>query len=96
MPCSYCGANLTIPNELRTQKQTPPVEFKPLKGAPAKSPKPEAVIDTLQKAEPLLIKAWNTYAAWTWVKWLFPTCLTLFILGCVAMGMMLLFFTLSR
>ena len=82
MACSYCGANLTIPENLRT-KAMPKVEKIPSKAKPVIS----AEIDTsdlLRKAEPIAIKAWNMYAAWTWLRWLLPTCLTLLVIGCIA------------
>ncbi|GAB1472446.1 hypothetical protein MASR2M66_33240 [Chloroflexota bacterium] len=95
MACAYCSANLTIPAELRMKKPTPSVEFNPLKAAQVPSLRNEAP-DLLRKAEPVLVKAWNTYAAWTWLRWLFPTCLLLFILGCVALGIIPLIWGLTR
>lgn len=87
MACTYCGANLTIPVEMRV-KAKPTVEVKPPKAVPASSLEKEAP-DLLRKAQPFAIKAWNAYAMWTWVRWLLPTCLTITIVGfivCVVLG----------
>lgn len=86
MPCTFCGANLTIPAGMR-RKAMPVVEkVKPPKPAPTINIEKEAP-DLLRKAQPFAVRAWNAYAYWTWFRWLFPTCLTLFILGCVALGL---------
>lgn len=82
MTCSYCGANLTIPEHLRTKAmpkvEKSPSQVKPIIGAEIDAP------DLLRKAEPIAVKAWNMYAYWTWLRWLLPTCLTLFVVGCIA------------
>ncbi len=97
MACSYCGANLTIPENLRT-KAIPKVE----KFSPKARPIPSPEIDTsdiLRKAQPIAIKAWNAYAAWTWLRWLIPTCLTLVVVGiilCATLGALPLVFGLFR
>lgn len=93
MACVYCGVNLTIPENLRT-KAVPKVEKTPPKPKPVISPEIDAP-DLLRKAEPIAIKAWNLYAAWTWIRWMLPTCLTLFVVGiilCVALGALPLVF----
>ncbi len=82
MACTYCGANITIPENLRT-KAIPKVERTSSKPKPVISPEIDAP-DLLRKAEPIVVKAWNMYAAWTWLRWLLPTCLTLLIIGCIA------------
>lgn len=94
MACGYCGANLTIPAELRTEK-TPSVEKAAPKVQAVFSPEIEAA-DVIRKAQPVAIRAWNLYAAWTWIRWLFPACLTIFILGCVALGLIPLIWGLTR
>ena len=97
MACTYCGANLSIPKELRVQAKpaarvkTPPAKttIRLEKEAP----------DLLRKAQPIAIKAWNTYAYWTWLRWLLPTCLTIMIVSffaCVALGVLPLVFGLFR
>ena len=55
--------------------------------------------DLIRKAQPIAIKAWNLYAAWTWIRWLLPTCLTIFVIGiilCVALGALPIVFRLFR
>ena len=89
MGCTYCGANLTIPVEMRV-KAKPTAEVKPPKVKPSLSLEKEAP-DLLRKAQPFVIKAWNTYAAWTWIRWLLPTCLTLLVVGfvvCAVLGVL--------
>lgn len=82
MTCTYCGANLTIPEGLRI-KATPKVEKIPSKAKPVISAEIDAP-DLLRKAEPIAIKAWNMYAAWTWIRWALPTCLIIATIGCIA------------
>lgn len=87
MACTYCGANLTIPEALRT-KAKPKVESTPPKARPTPRLEQEAP-DLLRKAQPIAIKAWNAYAYWTWLRWLIPTCLTVFVivfLACLTLG----------
>lgn len=87
MACIYCGANLTIPENLR-RKAKPRVEKTSPKPKPIISPEIDAP-DLLRKAEPIARKAWNLYAYWTWLRWLLPTCLTLLVVGmilCMALG----------
>ena len=87
MACSYCGANLAIPESLRTAA-IPKVERPPAMSAPAPSLEKEAP-DLLRKAEPIITKAWNTYAAWTWIRRALPTCLIVALVGlciCVVLG----------
>ena len=76
MACSYCGANLTIPESLRS-KAKPKVESVSPKVRPTPRLEQEAP-DLLRKAQPIAIKAWNAYAFWTWLRWLLPACLTVF------------------
>lgn len=82
MTCSYCGANLTIPEHLRT-RAIPKVEKISSKSGSVSIPE-IGPSDVLRKAQPIAVKAWNLFAAWTWLRWLLPTCLTLFIVGCIA------------
>lgn len=85
--CSYCGTNLTIPEALRT-KAKPTVTSKPPKQRPTPSLEREAP-DLLRKAQPIAIKAWNSYVYWTWLRRLFPACLTILVIGffaCAALG----------
>jgi predicted RNA-binding Zn-ribbon protein involved in translation (DUF1610 family) len=87
MACEYCGANLTIPEELRA-KAKPSATVKPPKTVPAPSLEKEAP-ELLRKVQPVAIKAWNAYAYWTWLRWLIPACLTIIVVGlivCVALG----------
>lgn len=97
MACAYCGITLTIPEELRT-RATPRVEKIQSKATPAVSLEKEAP-ELLRKAQPLAIKAWNMYAYWTWVRWVLPTCLTIFVVGffiCMALGALPFVFNLFR
>jgi DNA-directed RNA polymerase subunit RPC12/RpoP len=87
MPCTYCGTNLTIPENLRT-KTLPKVEKKISKAKPVSIPENEAS-KLLRKAQPAAIQAWNLYALWSQIRWLIPACFTIFIVGfflCVALG----------
>lgn len=86
MACTYCGTNLTIPENLRV-KTTPTVEVQPLKARPTPRYEKEAP-DFIRKAQPLAIKAWNLYAAWTWIRWLLPTCLTVVVVGMIVCAML--------
>jgi hypothetical protein len=81
MACTYCGTNLTIPQELRI-KAKPAATSMPPQQRPTPSVEKEAP-DLLRKAQPIAIKAWNTYAYWTWLRWLIPTCLVVLIVGMV-------------
>lgn len=95
MACTYCGASLTIPDDLRV-KAKPTAAMKPPQARPTPRLEKEAP-DLLRKAQPFVIKAWNTYAYWTWLRWLLPTCLTILVIGfivCVVIGA--LPFVLSR
>lgn len=79
MTCSYCGANLTIPAELR--KSAPPrVEKTPAKVAPAPRQELDAS-ELLRQAQPIATKAWNTYAWWTWIRRALPACLVIVLIG---------------
>ena len=82
MACSYCGANLTIPEHLRT-KAIPRLEKTSAKATSVSVPEVDPS-DVLRKAQPIAIKAWNLFAAWTWLRWMLPTCLTLLVIGCIA------------
>lgn len=97
MACTYCGANLTIPANLRVAAK-PSAQIKPPKARPTSSPEIDAP-DLLRKAQPFAIKAWNTYAYWTWLRWLVPTCLTILVIGffiCLALGALPFVFGLFR
>lgn len=87
MACSYCGVSLPIPARLQTQAKPqtlkPQVQYKPVIDLEKEAP------EILRKAQPVVTKAWNLYAYWTWLRWLAPACLTLFILGfflCAGLG----------
>lgn len=87
MACTYCGTNLTIPSHLRT-KAIPKVEKAPSKVKTVSIPEIDAP-DLIRKAQPVAIKAFNLYAYWTWLRWLLPACLTIFIIGfilCALLG----------
>ncbi len=87
MACTYCGTNLIIPSHLRT-KAAPKVEQTASKAKPASIPKIDAP-DLIRKAQPVAFKAFNLYAYWTWIRWLFPTCLTILFVGfilCAVLG----------
>lgn len=89
MACSYCGANLTIPQDMRVNAK-PAVEVKPPQARPTPNFEEEAP-DLLRKAQPLVIKAWNAFALWTWLRWLLPACLTIAVVGfivCALLGVL--------
>ncbi|MDP1544731.1 MAG: hypothetical protein Q8L87_01820 [Anaerolineales bacterium] len=94
MACMYCGANLSIPEQLRVETN-PTAERMPPKTGAGRSPEIDAP-DLLRKAQPVAVGAWNLFAAWTWLRWLFPACLTIFILGCVAVGLIPVIWGLTR
>ena len=95
MACSYCGANLTIPAELR-RAAIPKVEKAPSKTASAPSLENEAP-ELLRKVQPVAVKAWNAYAYWTWIRRALPTCLIiLLVLLCVCVILGALPFILNR
>ena len=97
MACAYCGTNLTIPQELRT-KAMPKMERTASKAKPISIPENEAA-KLLRKAQPAAIGAWNLYALWTWVRWLLPTCLVIFVIGtllCIALGALPILLNLMR
>jgi hypothetical protein len=95
MACTYCGANLTIPVEL----QKPPtfkVGIPPAKVAPAKSLKEDAP-ELLRKSQPIAVKAWNTFAYWTWIRRALPACLVIVLIAiCVCVVLSALPFFLNR
>ena len=79
MTCHYCGANLNIPASMR--KAAPPkVEKAPTKPAPVPTPEIDAS-ELLRQAQPVVAKAWNTYAWWTWLRRLLPTCLVIILVA---------------
>ena len=86
MACYYCGANLTIPAEMR-RAAPPKVESMPKKAAPAASPEIDAS-DFLRKAQPVAVKAWNAYAIWTWVRRALPACLVIALIGVCACSLL--------
>lgn len=95
MTCTYCGANLTIPEDLRI-KAKPAVTVKPPPTRPAPGFGKEAP-ELMRKAQPIALKAWNAYAIWTWLRWIIPACLVMILVGliiCSILGM--LPFVLSR
>lgn len=86
MACTYCGANLNIPEHLRVAAKVP-ARVKPAKARPAPCLEKEAP-DLLRNVQPLATRAWNTYAAWTWLRWLIPGCLTMLVLGVMACALL--------
>lgn len=94
MSCSYCGANLTIPAELR--RSAPKVERPPAMSAPA----PRQEIDAselLRQAQPVATQAWNTFALWTWIRRALPACLVIAVIGaCACAALTALPFILNR
>lgn len=88
MPCAYCGANLTIPEAMRTDKPKAGAGKKPPSARPAPSLENEAA-DILRKVQPIAVKAWNAYAYWTWIRRLLPACAIIVVVGlivCAALG----------
>lgn len=96
MSCAYCGANLTIPNHLRTIHRVTAEEMRP-KHRPVSNSEIEAA-DLLRKAQPVAIGAWNLFAMWTWFRRLIPACLALviiFVVLCIALAALPLILNLS-
>ena len=88
MACTFCGTNLTVPEELRA-KATPRATSAPPKVKPLATPKPikESQVDApdlLRKAQPIALGAWNAFATWTWLRRLIPGCLIALVLLCLA------------
>lgn len=87
MPCTYCGANLTIPKGMQKAAQPAVVKKKPeTKSLPSLE---TDAPDLLRKAQPVVVKAWNTYVYWTWLHRLLPACLIVSLIGlfaCLALG----------
>ena len=97
LACNYCGTNIAIPEKLRT-KSEPKKEQNVSKARPISIPENEAA-KLLRKAQPVAIGAWNLYALWTWVRWILPTCLIVFVVGfivCAALGALPFVFGLFR
>ena len=95
--CNYCGTNIIIPEKLRT-KATLKMEGTASKTKPISVPENEAA-KLLRKAQPVAIGAWNLYALWTWIRWILPTCLVIFLVStvlCVALGAVPIFLRLMR
>jgi hypothetical protein len=91
MACTYCNANLTIPEHLRTQAipKVLPAEKIPAPPHPISIPEVDAS-NVLRQAQPIVTRAWNLYAYWTWLRWILPTCLVIFVIGfviCAALGL---------
>ena len=87
MACTYCGTNLTIPENLQTAAM-PRVEKISSKAQPVTGSEIDAS-DLLRKAQPVMTRAWNMFAYWTWIRRLIPACLGIvfvFILLCFALG----------
>lgn len=87
MGCAYCGANLTIPDNLRIVPKVTAEEMRP-KTRPVSSPEIDAA-EFIRKAQPAAVGAWNLFAIWTWVRRLIPACLVLvlvFFVLCMALG----------
>ncbi|MBI5934296.1 MAG: hypothetical protein HY867_11360 [Chloroflexi bacterium] len=85
MTCRYCGANLTIPASMRSAAP-PKVEKAPASEAsvaPAPSPEIDAS-EFLRQAQPVVAQAWNTFAWWTWIRRVLPTCLVFVLIGVCA------------
>jgi hypothetical protein len=55
--------------------------------------------EVLRKAEPIARRVFNLYAMWTWVRWLLPTCLIIFVVFfvlCTLLGALPFVFRLFR
>lgn len=86
MACAYCGANLTIPEDLRI-KAKPAMKPQAARAAATPTFEHEAA-DLLRKAQPIAVKAWNAYALWTWVRPLLPACLVVVVIGFVVCALL--------
>ncbi|GIK10048.1 MAG: hypothetical protein JETCAE02_19990 [Anaerolineaceae bacterium] len=87
MTCSYCGANLTIPASMR-RDAPPKAEKTPKVDAPAPRQEMDAS-ELLRQAQPVVTKAWNAFALWTWVRRALPACLVAALIAlcaCVILG----------
>lgn len=83
MTCSYCGANLSIPAALR--RDAPPKA--------EQTPAPRQEVDAsefLRQAQPVVVKAWNAFAGWTWIRRALPACLVIVLVGLCACGLLAL------
>ncbi len=86
MACTYCGANLTISTSMR-RAAMPKVESIPARAVPASRLEEEAP-EMLRKAQPILAQAWSTYAIWTWIRRVLPTCFVILLIGLCACGLL--------
>jgi hypothetical protein len=90
MACTFCGTNLTIPEELRVQVTARVADQSKARPAIGSTPQPQVdAPDLLRKAQPIAIRAWNAYAWWTWLRRLLPGCLIALVvlcLACMALG----------
>ena len=95
MACTYCDTSLFIPENLR-KKATAQAGKTPLKPVE----RPEVIApELLRKVQPVARGAWNLYAAWTWFRWLAPTCLVVLLvmfMVCAALGVAPIVFRLFR
>lgn len=100
MACTYCGAQLTIPKELRARAAARVADQPKARPGIDSTPQPQAdAPDLLRKAQPIAIGAWNAYAWWTWLRRLLPGCLIALVvlcLACVALGGLPVLLRLSR
>jgi uncharacterized Zn finger protein (UPF0148 family) len=95
MACSYCGASLTIPAEMR-RAAPPQAEKTPARAAPAPRQEVDAS-EILRQAQPVVTKAWNAYASWTWIRRALPACLIIVLIGlCACATLTALLFFLNR
>ncbi|MBC7878278.1 MAG: hypothetical protein H7Y59_14000 [Anaerolineales bacterium] len=90
MACSYCGANLTIPEAMQI-KEMPKVD-KSFTKAESDSWVEIDAPEMLRKSQPIAIGAWNLFAMWTWLKWLIPTCFVLLMIGCIILAIVIFSF----
>ncbi|MBI5353034.1 MAG: hypothetical protein HZB50_10380 [Chloroflexi bacterium] len=96
MPCTYCGANITIPISKRimvipTQEDIPNAKY-------FQQPEIDAS-DLLRKVQPVATHAFNLYAMWTWLRLFLPTCLVMlviFFILCTLLGALPVFFRLFQ
>ena len=89
MACTYCSANLVIPEALRV-KTIPREEKMPPQSQPAIGIPDVDASKVMRQAQPILTRAWNLYAYWTWLRWLFPACLVILVIGiliCITLGL---------
>jgi DNA-directed RNA polymerase subunit RPC12/RpoP len=85
--CSYCGSAVTIPKELRRPAAKPklkemPGSWKQAQSSGRSGTEADEVARVMRKVQPAAIKAYNTFALWTFFRRIIPGCLVVIAILC--------------